>query len=868
MKIISCYVENFGTLSKFALEFSDGLNMIQQENGWGKTTLAAFIKAMLFGLEYTRAAENERKKYMPWNGGKYGGNLCFEVQGNQYRIERSFGKTDKNDTFMLYDMETNLKSTAYGENLGEELFGVDRESFEKSIFISLSNHNSLLTDIMSAKMAETPYDNSDMDRLQDVLAVLDKKAARIKPKRGNGGLLGEADARLSQLLEEIKECDKAIGAIALECDKKKEYEKQKQQEEALLTRIGRTIASYGSVQKKEEYAHLKNELEESRFQLHSQASFFGGKVPTDEEIAAVEQCINDYNAQAVISKENNLSPEDRENYERLNTMFEEGVLSDEVLDSVQQDIFMLQGTKVKAEQSITDTDDIVRLEHLKERFGDGIVTDGTIDRMIDKYEGLGRQEAALDAAKHKLAAAVAEGKRVRDRQRTTLFAMIIASGSIVIIGLLVLMFVQPFLGIGLEIGGMTMIAVGCALGKPTKKRSEADDRITRLKQQTDELKGRIEKDRLECSNFVRTYGRGEEDKGILKAMGDIRSDLHMYKELTDRLTAMNEEHSEALADAEEIRVRLDAVLGRYLKGSELADYTEAYSYLKTSLDTYHSLGKVVEIHNHATRRALAYQQQIRDFTGQYFDVPGSLLEQVRIIFKGCDDYSRLLAEVDKRQKRLERFIEENDGAKLDRMEVPKESLEELNDMHNRATEKSAELARLIAGCDHRIDEQSVVADQKEDLEAEACACREERQALQKQYEILQKTAEVLKISGDALSKRYMSDIERAFRKYANLLRGDMGNYHIDMKLEVHLDKEGGFHDKKSFSSGEKDLTELCVRLALLDAVYKDSEQPVIILDDPFVNFDNERLKNAMGLVESLARQYQVIYCVCHESRSM
>ena len=43
MKLIRCYIENFGKLQNFSYEFKDGLNVIKEENGFGKTTFATFI---------------------------------------------------------------------------------------------------------------------------------------------------------------------------------------------------------------------------------------------------------------------------------------------------------------------------------------------------------------------------------------------------------------------------------------------------------------------------------------------------------------------------------------------------------------------------------------------------------------------------------------------------------------------------------------------------------------------------------------------------------------------------------------------------------------------------------------------------------
>ena len=64
MRILRLHIENFGTLHDYDLELQDGLHVIHEENGWGKSTLAAFIKAMFYGLPRTAKrslAENDRR---------------------------------------------------------------------------------------------------------------------------------------------------------------------------------------------------------------------------------------------------------------------------------------------------------------------------------------------------------------------------------------------------------------------------------------------------------------------------------------------------------------------------------------------------------------------------------------------------------------------------------------------------------------------------------------------------------------------------------------------------------------------------------------------------------------------------------------
>ena len=84
MRLISCYIEGFGKLRKLEIKFEDGLNCFVKENGWGKSTFAAFLRVMFYGFEgetKRNEFENERKYYRPWAGDVYGGELVFETDG-------------------------------------------------------------------------------------------------------------------------------------------------------------------------------------------------------------------------------------------------------------------------------------------------------------------------------------------------------------------------------------------------------------------------------------------------------------------------------------------------------------------------------------------------------------------------------------------------------------------------------------------------------------------------------------------------------------------------------------------------------------------------------------------------------------------
>lgn len=140
MYITYIYIENFGVLSDYRYSPKPGLNEIYAENGAGKTTLSEFIRAMFFGMPGTRTRKqlNDalRKKYKPWQQGIFGGYIEFIAASKEYRLTRTFGDKESDDTFLLIDKATGLVSNDYTVNIGKELFGTDRDTFANTAWIS------------------------------------------------------------------------------------------------------------------------------------------------------------------------------------------------------------------------------------------------------------------------------------------------------------------------------------------------------------------------------------------------------------------------------------------------------------------------------------------------------------------------------------------------------------------------------------------------------------------------------------------------------------------------------------------------------------------------------------------------------------
>ena len=230
MKLISCHVENFGKLTDLSYIFEEDLNVLLAGNGWGKSTLAAFLKVMFYGFEGENRRseeENERLRYRPWGGGAYGGTVTFSRGDRVYRMHRSFGMRKKEDAFLLFDDTTGLSSSDFTENIGEELFGIDRASFTRTVFWSQQDHATEATTMIQAKIGDLSAEESDLPDYDRAIRQVQREIDRLSPDRASGqirkkearaAVLAAEAARLPQLKRQLAASSADCQSLAAQLD--------------------------------------------------------------------------------------------------------------------------------------------------------------------------------------------------------------------------------------------------------------------------------------------------------------------------------------------------------------------------------------------------------------------------------------------------------------------------------------------------------------------------------------------------------------------------------------------------------------------------------------------------------------------------
>ena len=291
MKLISCHIENFGKLQNFDYSFDGEKSIIHEDNGWGKSTLATFIRVMFYGFmgENKRTiTDNERKKYKPWQMGTYGGNIVFSANGKEYRMERRFGeKKSGADEFALYDNTTNLKSDDFATNIGEELFGIDIDSFMRTVFIAQQDCGTSVTPNISAKIGNVSDQTADMGNYDNVQSSLKREMDRLTPDRATG-LLRKMEMKISELRERVRNKENYANNFSTLEKRLQEQVAQKEEKAKEQIEVQKKLEQVAAIKDSqagaEKYKEICEQVNKAKGKYDEVRAFFPKDIPDKKDL--------------------------------------------------------------------------------------------------------------------------------------------------------------------------------------------------------------------------------------------------------------------------------------------------------------------------------------------------------------------------------------------------------------------------------------------------------------------------------------------------------------------------------------------------------------------------------------------------------
>jgi len=162
----------------------------------------------------------------------------------------------------------------------------------------------------------------------------------------------------------------------------------------------------------------------------------------------------------------------------------------------------------------------------------------------------------------------------------------------------------------------------------------------------------------------------------------------------------------------------------------------------------------------------------------------------------------------------------------------------------------------------RVEANTVDAEQVAGMAERLAAWREQLAASQRRQRVFSATLQAIDRAEQATMKtatRYLE--EHMVRDLATVTGGRYRRVRVDDKtldIEVHAPEKDDWVHVSSLSQGTLDLVFLVARLGLVRLVTGD-RRPPLVFDDPFVTLDDTRAARALGLLKTVASDFQVIY---------
>ena len=276
MKIKSM-TATFGRLDRARLEPGPGLTLIHAPNEGGKSTWAAFWRAMLYGIDTGDRDKKgylaDKNRYQPWSGAPMEGEITLELEGREITIRRGSKRNAPFGVFSaVYAGTQEPVPGLTAANCGELLTGVGAAVFTRSAFLGNGNLSLTTAPELERRIAALVTSGAEDVSFSQAMERLKAWKNRRQVNRSVGEI-PKLEGELVQVREQLKELeDISAQAARLEGELvqlTRERERLTQQAQAhrllaqkqLSQRYAQAEAAYQSAQ--DQYTALEKEL--SRF---------------------------------------------------------------------------------------------------------------------------------------------------------------------------------------------------------------------------------------------------------------------------------------------------------------------------------------------------------------------------------------------------------------------------------------------------------------------------------------------------------------------------------------------------------------------------------------------------------------------------
>lgn len=852
MKLKKLHVENYGGLCELDMTFDTGINEVFESNGYGKTTLASFIKAMFYGLAPYRANGkdfNDRRKYYPFSGGKFGGNIEFGFNGDDYRIERFFGKkSDVEDEMKVY--KNAVLTDDLGAVPGLKVFGLDEESFLRTLFITSEITEISSTSGINGLLGDFASDSFGGD-YETAISKLEAARKKYKAAKGNNDLISQTQAEITDLKTKIENIEKEGEALERFYSELKEAEEnEKQLGKILKDASGKNV----EIEKWKTYDKMRADAEEKLERLKSFSEKYRNGLPEKTEIERAEKLAL-YAETAKAKREAiNFSEDKKLRLQAYTRTFANGVPQDSELSSAQKHIAETSALTSESERLKAEIAEYERNVNPKFSNADTGAVLNDLERAAEKL----REKQALLSAKRN----AAEAPAAKDKKGAGGLILTAISVAAIIAGVVMAVLTGGairYLGAAVGAAGVIGLIFGIAA---SSKAGAADKKLKDREAEIIALQAEAEKYADEMKEILVPLGFYSRN-GVMFDYAKCKADIEDYLK-TDR------EKREKLARLAEVGERLKTeteILRRFFAGYGMTIAESSFA------DALYKLKNMIGEYSRLAEERQSFAQNDKAFA----DKESSAKRELNAFFAKydllCDGNEKSLL------KSLEADLSETERLKKDCAELTAsaEKYRKKNELEVRPEGEATDIGdvseryracqRAIAIKRGEISAAESVYETLQDNKSRLEDAEERLAEYKERRAIISLAEDYIKAADAKLQQKYVAPVKDKFVEFSAPIEKALGEKVVmDKDFRIYFESGGEIRDDKHLSSGQRCILSLCFRLSLIENAF-GGEKPFIIMDDPFVNLDKEHIEKTLEFLKSVSKDEQIIYFCCHESRS-
>jgi len=853
MKLISCYISGYGALRNRTINFNEGITQQLEGNGIGKTTLASFVKAMLYGMDGYRAGAKDfkdREHFFPFDGEAYGGALTLEHRGSIYKIERSFdGKSEKKDKTTVY--RDNVQISEHDTlNVGETLLGVNKESFERTLFITADDIEIAATTDIRTKMETVAQGVVDDSSYENAVKLLENSIKEYKPSKN----VQNSPAHIPRLRDKIEQIKQNItNAERIREAIEEKYRRETELRERLSVIKASINAENERARRQAEraaYDRICGEISDAEGKEAELKGKYPHGIPSDEELRLLRSLgIERRTLEGSVFA---FTADEQGRLSVLKKRFAEGEPHEAELNAVSEKI---EARRKKAEErerlegyAQTEEEITIRRRFASHRPSESEISAAEAHRT--------RYSEAVEALEKTPPFITSDVPAVSGISPVPYIVLAVISAIAIVFGVVLLTINVIGFGAALLAIGAVILAISGFLYLNKKTTAISPQPIGTVNPDYELLKGKKEIAEEALRNFLKPFGYESAQELVLlsRDVKKLEEYLNGEKERSNRIEELKAELA-----------KIDSELCRFFLeyGVEGTEYGRLLTELRVDIESYKALLKrekdAVNAQSETQKRMNEIDSEIERIESKY-----------SIHSIDADDISADKRELSKIRDEIEKKTKEAEKYRLNHSiyddKNPIENTEAVDTEQLELAER--EYSGQLAALEKEIGSDEAEIEKIDGYYAELSEAREELSGCEKTHELLSVAKELLERANEEMNKRYVAPVLNEFTANADRLGDAIGRpMTINREFEILFEQDGKYYGEKYLSAGQRTLCALCFRLSLIKNMY-GNELPFVIMDDPFSALDEKNMDRARGILSQLAKETQILYFTCHGSRTI